>query len=64
MRKEKIIEHLKNLSFKYEMEINFLLELKKTPTNFLHQNEIDINIVFYKTQIEEIEELIKELEQF
>ncbi|UEQ75250.1 hypothetical protein [Chryseobacterium arthrosphaerae] len=62
MNKERIIQHLENLSHKYKTEIAFLEQLKKKPTNLLHQNEIDININFYSSEIKDIEKNIRALE--
>lgn len=62
MNKDRIIQHLNALAFKYKMEISFLEQYKKTPTNPLHQKEIEINIEFYKAEIADIEEQVKSLE--
>ncbi|WP_123838410.1 hypothetical protein [Chryseobacterium oncorhynchi] len=48
-----IIKHLNALISKYQLEIDLLTEMKKKPTNELHQAEIDINITYLEEEIKE-----------
>ncbi|WP_126652191.1 hypothetical protein [Chryseobacterium aureum] len=61
MNKELIIKHLNNLNYKYQLEIDLLMELKNKPTNELHQAEIQINIAYYEEEIKEIKEIVESL---
>lgn len=57
-----IVKHLNALTSKYQLEIDLLTEMKKKPTNELHQAEIDINITYFKEEIKEIQEVVDSLE--
>lgn len=58
---EQIIKHLNALISKYKVEIDLLTEMKKKPTNELHQAEIDINIAYFEEEIKEIQEIVNSL---
>lgn len=58
-----IIKHLNALTSKYQLEIDLLLEMKKKPTNELHQAEIDINIAYFEEEIKEIQELVNSVDK-
>lgn len=58
-----IIKHLNALTSKYQLEIDLLLEMKKKPTNELHQAEIDININYFEEEIKEIKDIVDLLER-
>jgi hypothetical protein len=58
-----IIKHLNALISKYQLEIDLLLEMKKKPTNELHQAEIDLNINYFEEEIKEIQEIVDLLEK-
>lgn len=58
-----IIKHLNALISKYQLEIDLLLEMKKKPTNELHQTEIDLNINYFEEEIKEIQEIVDLLEK-
>ncbi|PWN59142.1 hypothetical protein [Chryseobacterium oncorhynchi] len=58
-----IIKHLNALNSKYQLDIDLLTEMKKKPTNELHQAEIDINITYFKEEIKEIKEILEDLER-
>lgn len=57
-----IIKHLNALLSKYQLEIDLLTEMKKKPTNELHQAEIDINIAYFEEEIKEIQEIVESLD--
>lgn len=61
--KDLTIKHLNALISKYQLEIDLLTEMKKKPTNELHQAEIDININYFQEEIKEIREIVGSLEK-
>jgi len=58
-----IMKHLNALISKYQLEIDLLKEMKKKPTNELHQAEIDINIAYFEEEIKEIQEIVESLDE-
>ncbi|PWN59219.1 hypothetical protein [Chryseobacterium oncorhynchi] len=58
-----IVKHLNALISKYQLEIDLLTEMKKKPTNELHQAEIDINIKYFEEEIKEIQEVKNSLDK-
>lgn len=57
-----IVKHLNVLISKYKVEIDLLSDMKKKPTNELHQAEIDININYFVEEIKEIKNIVEILE--
>lgn len=57
------IKHLSALISKYQIEVDLLKEMRKKPTNELHQAEISLNIDYFEEEIREIKEIIEVMER-
>lgn len=57
-----IIKHLNHLRLRLSKEKDAISKMKETPTNELHQAEIDLNIEYYNLELKEIDDIVKKLE--